>query len=65
VICVENFRSLTLASTRGVTLPLNRASKANGIDGSGVGDGAGEATDVDVGNKTVAVFSGFSTGTGV
>jgi len=46
----------------GVTLPLNKASKASGMEGSGVWEGTGEATCVDVDGRLVALLSGIAEG---
>jgi hypothetical protein len=64
VIRVEKLISLTSASGCGVTSPWNRASKANGTDGSDVGEGVGEVTCVAVSIKLVGIISGVFTGDG-
>ena len=64
MICVENLISLISALTCGVTLPLNKASKANGIDGNGVSDGTAELTSVFVGAEFVGAFSDVFAGAG-
>jgi hypothetical protein len=54
-----------LASACGVTTPLNKASKANGIDGNGVWERVGKTTCVAVGKGLVGLLSGVSTGADV
>jgi hypothetical protein len=44
---------------------VNKASKANGIDGSGVWERVGKITCVAVGKGLVGLLSGVSTGVGV
>jgi len=44
---------------------LNKASNANGTDGSDVWEGVGEIADVSVGIKLVGLFSGVPKGAGV
>jgi hypothetical protein len=56
--------SPTLALANGVTLPVNKASRANGTDGRGVWVGAVVATNVAVGSGFTSLASGVLEGAG-